>query len=506
MFLQRIQVPNFRALKDVDITFEPEFSPRIFPLGSLNGGGKSTLLQLIFILLSCSADPDKHIYIKNLLDRFEIDEDKTEELLAKICLFNPENNQDIELDFICHKNEISLRENDTLNEVKSISNINLAFSVIGLEKKVKEEILLLKNKIKDLEKKQIEIDNIQIIKDIDERKEVIAEEVKNARSGSLGLFILKFFKLPQHSTAKVDLDSIKLKVVARELKIRIKNTKIDFDKKQTEQEEIKIALDTISTYLRNKNFLYICNSTNRNDVGTKKEYALLCRSDQLEKIETDNLLKQLSNKVFLAAPFTQIFLFLPKDKTKLIFKGSYNKSGYYSSLEESKRNLPNLFTYDILSTDYIINFLKASRDKDFKQVNETGTYGDSYKTVLQALNSILDDKKINIDTDLSGVNFKVEQDGKMKELYPEDFSHGELKRLSIYVWLKYKEIQNSIVLMDEIENAFHPDWQYQIISDLAEWGASNQFILATHSYELCQALTPAHVKELEPKLMKENQV
>ena len=51
MHLQRVQVPDFRVLKDIDITFEKDFFPRIFPLGSLNGGGKSTLLQLIFILL-----------------------------------------------------------------------------------------------------------------------------------------------------------------------------------------------------------------------------------------------------------------------------------------------------------------------------------------------------------------------------------------------------------------------------------------------------------------------
>jgi predicted ATP-binding protein involved in virulence len=63
-------------------------------------------------------------------------------------------------------------------------------------------------------------------------------------------------------------------------------------------------------------------------------------------------------------------------------------------------------------------------------------------------------------------------------------------------------IEDSIVLMDEVEIAFHPDWQYQIVSDLAHWAPSNQYILATHSYELCQAVTPAHVKELEPKLLK----
>jgi predicted ATP-binding protein involved in virulence len=44
MHLRRIQVPDFCVLKNVDIVFKKEFSPRIFPLGSQNGGGKSTLL------------------------------------------------------------------------------------------------------------------------------------------------------------------------------------------------------------------------------------------------------------------------------------------------------------------------------------------------------------------------------------------------------------------------------------------------------------------------------
>jgi len=34
MHIQRIQVPDFRVLKNVDITFEKDSSPRIFPLGS----------------------------------------------------------------------------------------------------------------------------------------------------------------------------------------------------------------------------------------------------------------------------------------------------------------------------------------------------------------------------------------------------------------------------------------------------------------------------------------
>jgi predicted ATPase len=114
-------------------------------------------------------------------------------------------------------------------------------------------------------------------------------------------------------------------------------------------------------------------------------------------------------------------------------------------------------------------------------------------------------KKINLNVDFSGVNFKFDRDGENIELYPEDLSHGELKRLGIYMWIKSRNIENAIVLMDEVEIAFHPDWQYQIISDLQQWARSNQYILATHSYELCQALTPAHVKELEPKLLKKQE-
>ena len=82
MHLQRIQVPDFRVLKDVDITFEKEFVPSIFPLGSLNGGGKSTLLQLIFVLLHCSNDPDKIIFLKNIINGFKIHRNSEKRVLS----------------------------------------------------------------------------------------------------------------------------------------------------------------------------------------------------------------------------------------------------------------------------------------------------------------------------------------------------------------------------------------------------------------------------------------
>ena len=152
-----------------------------------------------------------------------------------------------------------------------------------------------------------------------------------------------------------------------------------------------------------------------------------------------------------------------------------------------------------MAIDILLELFKKARDKDFKQaVEQGGNYGDNYVKLLAELNNLLTNKKINVQPDLSGINFKI--DGDDTELYPEDLSHGELKRLCIYMWLKYNNIKDAIVLMDELEISFHPDWQYQIVRDLEEWGITNQYILATHSYEICQAVTPAHVKELEPKL------
>ena len=84
MRLQRVQVPEFRVLKDVDITFEKDFVPNIFPIGSQNGGGKSTLLQLIFILLHCSINPERHVFLRNMLHGFTIDKDSINCLLPYI--------------------------------------------------------------------------------------------------------------------------------------------------------------------------------------------------------------------------------------------------------------------------------------------------------------------------------------------------------------------------------------------------------------------------------------
>ncbi|MEG4393696.1 AAA family ATPase [Microcoleus sp. BROC3] len=369
MHLLRVQVPDFRGLKDIDITFEKDFFPRIFPLGSQNGGGKSTLLQLIFVLLHCSVDDDKKPFLQNLLQGFKVADGEEQRVLALIDIWDGE--KIVKLEFSCWSAPLLSKKNDEAN--------------------------------------------------IESR------------------------------------------------------------------------------------YLHICYYSDcKNNTEREPNTDLLCFFDNKKRDENTVFLNKISRKIFLAAPSTQVFLFLPLDSRKLLFSNSSKKDkNYYAILESARSELNGLFTYDFLAVKLLIESFKAVRDRDFREAIKTGNYGNSYQSLIKELNLLLGNKNINVNEDLSGVNFQLYNNGETIELYPEDLSHGELKRLSIYAWLKSRNIEDAIVLMDEIEIAFHPDWQYQIISDLQEWGPSNQYILATHSYALCEALTPAHVKEIEPKLIKQ---
>jgi AAA domain, putative AbiEii toxin, Type IV TA system len=244
--------------------------------------------------------------------------------------------------------------------------------------------------------------------------------------------------------------------------------------------------------------LFICYC---NESKGERELFFMCN---IKNIAFGNILSKFTDRIFLAAPVTQVFQFLePADKL-LLFRAGEDGDTYHSRIDTAKSSLEGFFPYDFLAVDLLVQAFTDARDDDFKQAISTGEYGSKYQEIIADLIQILGDKKANLDLDLGGVNFtKIDEHGKTIKLYPSDLSHGELKRLSLYVWLKYNKIDDAIVLMDEVEIALHPDWQYGIINDLQTWAPNNQYILATHSYELCQALTPAHVKEIEPKLLKQ---
>jgi len=455
MHLQRIRVPDFRVLKDVDITFEKDFVPRIFPLGSLNGGGKSTLLQLIFTLLHCSTDPERKPFVQNLLHGLKLREDSHKRTLAIIDIWN--NDRTVSFNFFCCKYSYIQKK------------MQLSYDPFS------EEYQVLKTSnfptIKLLHKKNLDIDTV----DTEEQGNILSELMGNL----------------EHEYASLDPDSSDLYCE-------------EYNVFKAKIEELLIK---INKYMESHHLISI-SEYSVNQKGENDENVLLCHIDGLNtaKIsEFELFFNDISKKIFLAAPSTQVFLFLKQESRNLLFK---SKSGtdkdYYSQLKDARSQLINLFTYDFLAVDLLIQAFKDAFDLDREEAIETGEYGNHYHNLKKELNQMLFNKKIDIDKDFTGVKFTLDRNGETIELSPEDLSHGELKRLSIYMWLKHHNIEDAIVLMDEIEIAFHPDWQYQIIQDLQEWAPNNQYILATHSYELCQALTPAHVKELEPKLIQQD--
>jgi ABC-type dipeptide/oligopeptide/nickel transport system ATPase component len=400
MYLKRIVVPDFRVLKDVDISFEPDLVPRIFPLGSLNGGGKSTLLQLIFTLLHCPGKSNRLPYLQNMLDGFEIDPELGHRLLASIELILDD--RELKLDFVCY---------------------DLKYVIEHIDGQLDSENMF--------------------------------EEI-----------------------AKTDKDALKRLLSVHQF---------------THEKN-----DILNTCIFNNIYYLILGSI-------KTGVLLFCKSQSID-IDRTNIFDLISNNVFLTAPVTQVFRFLADIDRSLLFKETKDTNTYYHRINKAKSDLVGFLPYDFLAVNLLVDSFKKARDNDFKKAISTGKYGNIYQDLIKELEHVLQDKKVNIDLDLQGVNFsKIDSFGKEIKLYPEDLSHGELKRLSLYLWLKYSNIDNAIVLMDEVEIALHPDWQYGIINDLQTWAPNNQYILATHSYELCQALTPAHVKEIEPKLLKQNQ-
>ncbi len=490
MKLQRVQIPDFRVLKNVDISFEKDFVPNIFPLGSQNGGGKSTLLQLIFVLLHCSGDSDKHEFIKNMLHGFEID-DSGKGVLAAIDIWDGE--KTVNLEFIAYKDfyarELLVSSEKALNYNKLINEQYeyFGFHTPNTLSYIKEEIEYIESKISVLNSILITIESIERVKKSEEIEPLL-------RNIEFSLEMLNYYQFSEQFKHGINLE-----IVRQFISLEISTYQSKLQTISKKRDTIENYVPKILSYLHSNNLIYICKYFNLKDKNEDK--ALLCRVHNLNIDETEDFFEKISKKIFIAAPITQVFLFLAEDMRKLLFKQNNN---YQSQIQIAKSKLTNFFTYDFLAVDLLVEIFKSARDKDFKQAIETGEYGNNYQKLVNDLNQILLNKKININPDLSGFTFKADRPGWGDiELYPEDLSHGELKRLSIYAWIKYNIIEDSIVLIDEIENGFHPDWQYQIIKDIAEWAPKNQYIIATHSYELCQAVTPAHVKELEPRLIKQ---
>ncbi len=227
-------------------------------------------------------------------------------------------------------------------------------------------------------------------------------------------------------------------------------------------------------------------------------------------------MSQISDSIFLLGPATQQYLFVTKNARRQFIEEDENAEkrasrhwsersdgaavSYAKEVRRAATDLPGFFPYDWLSVNPLIKLFRQARDRDFASAVKSGSYANNYTAMLAEVNQLLRNKRVQPMPDLTGLHFTVSMPGTENEVTVgiEDLSRGELKRLMIYAWLKSSQAGEAVVLIDEIETSFHPDWQAGVVRDLWDWAPQNQYLLATHSYEVCEALPPAQVLELHP--------
>jgi len=461
MQLRRVEIIKYRNFENIVIDFEKSDFPNVFSIASKNGGGKSTLLQFIFIMLHCFMDNEKKVYIEKLLHIFS---DVTEELeLVKFII--EDNNKVYNLEF------------SIMNTESKYGDFNLYLDSINTQNRI--------HKYKrDIEK----YEKILILKDeLDETNRITPLVERNLRA--IGRLVKTQREEDLYRGARKTDDIDKYKSLLESMISRKANLYNNIDELESINDEIQNNISHLESSLNRDNLSYICHLREEKNV-------VLLKTEMPQKLLVD-----LSKKVFLTAPSSQIFLFLSDDEKKDIFSEFNNtSSSYYDNVEEAKDRLDNFFTYDFASTELILKSFQKASDEDLKEKRKTGHYGRKYDELTNELKDFLDGKEISENEEGDRVIFKS-KDTK-QELAPEDLSHGELKKLGIYIWLKYIVEEDSIVLMDEVDIALHPKWQYELIKDLTTWSKDSQFLLATHSPQILSSTYYKNIIKLDSEGVK----
>jgi energy-coupling factor transporter ATP-binding protein EcfA2 len=480
MYVEKIEIPAFRVLRDVVLEFGEVYDPQIFPIGSENGGGKSTLLQLVFALLHCSAEPSRHPYLKNLLasDSYASDEER---MVARLTIKIDDESH--VLKFVSLNNVFLARKLDVPPQLGFDSWDTLRIIRKSIERDVAE-----------LEDHQLNANSIPA--GPPDQKIQQGEILHFMRSGAIQTAALKAQNIGELQ-AYYSSEIAKLRRTLED-SVLLKKT-------------LESDIERIAGLFIAHDYKLITTHAYHTPKGWERR-ALVGHVPGQSTSRTEELLLAVASSVYLLGPSNQQYIFLGKrDRRALLAPAPIQAEGkknpprpqikYMTKLAEAERAMTGFFAYDWLSVEPLVQLFASARDEDFKGVVKTGNYGQSYATILREVNALLIGKQVRPLEDLSGVEFVVMgSGGRETKLSPEDLSQGELKRLMIYAWLRANKAVDALVLIDEIEASFHPDWQVGIVRDLQEWAPKNQYLLATHSYELCQALTPRHVRELQPRL------
>lgn len=134
-------------------------------------------------------------------------------------------------------------------------------------------------------------------------------------------------------------------------------------------------------------------------------------------------------------------------------------------------------------TENIPSMIATKMNKEIFK-NRSKTIGEVIDNVCDDINSVF--KIMDLDVKLVGLSEDNDTRPVFKNSLGKEFditglSSGEKQLFLRALSLKFLEVNNSVILIDEPEISLHPQWQRKIIDVYRSIGKNNQLIIATHS-------------------------
>ncbi|MEG3438165.1 hypothetical protein V0288_13635 [Pannus brasiliensis CCIBt3594] len=487
MRLLRVRVPDFRALKNLDIAFERKFVPNIFSIDGQSTSAKSTLLQIIFILLHCSGDPGKAKFFQRLLEHFDFDSEQKTVAIFEIW----DGTKIVTLEFFVRKYNSFQRSIDLARLNKKQSEALQSYQWLTIEEKeeLDKKVQLLNADLKALNSIEARARAIAGIPDQTERQKWIEREIEvcqrlHSRQKQWIGFSDRASSFMTHPEdfhqAVIDLAK-RIQEILFDLSVR--------------KDRYDYLLKAIAEQLRPKNQYLITDYLQH-----QEKCLLLCSATSIEFDRIEGFLRELSDRVYFASPSTNFFLFINQPTRDSGSDLGRNLAlDYEEKLKEIKEKMPSFFTYDFFTLDVLNNYAPYTGYLPDREETAVETTQKKFWRLMEEVEKMFGYRKKMVEKRLPEATSQREGSGNDRGYDPSNLTYSEFKRLNIYLWLKYRKIENSIVLMDDIEGGFPTDWQGQLIGDLQAWEPTNQYILTTRSPEIRRALPAAHHKTIEFK-------
>lgn len=142
-------------------------------------------------------------------------------------------------------------------------------------------------------------------------------------------------------------------------------------------------------------------------------------------------------------------------------------------------------------TQNIPSFIATKINKEIFR-NRDKTIGEVIDKVCNQINSVFS----IMDLDIKLVGLSEDNDTRPifrnslgKEFDITGLSSGEKQLFLRALSLKFLDVNNSVILIDEPEISLHPQWQKKIIDMYINIGVNNQIIIATHSPHVIGSVT-----------------